>query len=228
MNGSKRATRRLGDSATRRRSLVFSAAASLIFVVSAGGPAFAQDDGHDALRSGKYQEAIALLAKVPASDSDWMNAQKDLVRAYATTGKYDEAENVARRATVAKNGVAMWNTFGEVLLLRGKRAAAESAFVRAAPGPDSLDAALNLAILHYDRGERDRAMKEFDRFIDVYNKSGGSALNSEELVAVARAVEYLGANDPQLFKDALKAYDRAISEDPNNLIRHSSASTLWS
>src|SRR4029079_14377997 len=50
-----------------------------------------------------------------------------------------------------------------------------------------------------------------------YNKSGGSSLNSEELVAVARAVEYLGATNPQLYKDALKAYDRAISEDPNNL-----------
>ena len=181
------------------------------------GPSFAQDDGHDLLRSGKYQEAIALLGKVPASDSDWMNAQKDLARAYATIGKYDEAENVGRRATAARNGVAMWNTFGEVLLLRGKRAAAESAFVRAASGPDSLTAALNLAIIHYDRGERDRAMKEFDHFIDVYNKSGGTALTSEELVAVARAVEYLGATNPQLFKDALKAYDRAISEDPNNL-----------
>ena len=217
-------TGRLGDSATRRLgerrmacSQFFSAAASLIFMAVAGAPCFAQDDGHELLRSGKYQEAIALLSKVPAADSDWMNAQKDLARAYATIGKYDEAENVGRRATAAKNGVAMWSTFGEVLLLRGRRAAAESAFVRAATGPDSLTAALNLAIIHYDRGERDRAMKEFDHFIDVYNKSGGSSLNSEELVAVARAVEYLGATNPQLFKDALKAYDRAISEDPNNL-----------
>src|SRR5690242_14108952 len=207
------------------RGLSSSAARAVMLVVALGASSAAQDDGHDLLRSGKYQEAISLLAKVPASDSDWMNAQKDLVRAYATIGKYDEAENVARRATGAatgggakpRGGVAMWNTFGEVLLLRGKRAAAESAFVRAANGPDSLTAALNLAIIHYDRGERDRAMKEFDRFIDVYNKSGGSALNSEELVAVARAVEYLGATNPQLFKDALKAYDRAISEDPNNL-----------
>ena len=106
-----------------------------------------------------------------------MDAQKELARAYATIGKYDEAENAARRATAAKNGGALWNAFGEVLLLRGKRAAAESAFVRAGAGaPDSLTAALNLAILHFDRGDRDRAMKEFDRFIDVYNKSGGAAL----------------------------------------------------
>jgi tetratricopeptide (TPR) repeat protein len=89
--------------------------------------------------------------------------------------------------------------------------------VRAATGPDSLTAALNLAIIHYDRGERDRAMKEFDHFIDVYNKSGGSALNSEELVAGRARGRVPRRDHPQLFKDALKAYDRAISEDPNNL-----------
>ncbi|HMA22814.1 MAG TPA: tetratricopeptide repeat protein, partial [Gemmatimonadaceae bacterium] len=32
----------------------------------------------------------------------------------------------------------------------------------------------------------------------------------------ATAVEYLGANDPQLFKDALKAFDRALGADPAN------------
>ena len=138
----------------------------------------AQDDGHDLFRTGKYQEAIALLSKVPASDSDWVAAQRDLVRAYATIGKYDEAERVAPR-DVAKGGSALWNPLGEVLLMRGKRAAAESAFVRAGAehAPDSLTAALNLAVLHYDRGERDRAMKEFDHFIDVYNASAGADLS---------------------------------------------------
>jgi len=178
----------------------------------------AQDDGHDALRTGKYQEAIALLSKVPPTDSDWIAAQRDLVRAYTTVGKYDEAEAAARRGVAAKNGKELWNTLGEALLVRGKRAAAESAFVRASAehASDSLTAAVNLAVLHYDRGERARAMKEFDRFIDVYNASAGSGLTSDELVAVATAVEYLGANDPQLFKDALKAYDRALGADPTN------------
>ena len=60
-------------------------------------------------------------------------------------------------------------------------------------------------------------MKEFDRFIDIYNNAaGGAAFTSDELAAVATAVEYLGANDPQLFKDALKAYDRAVVADPFN------------
>ena len=178
----------------------------------------AQDDGHDALRSGKYQDAITMLSKVPPTDSDWIAAQRDLIRAYATIGKYDDAENVARRGVAAKGGNNLWNALGEVLLTRGKRAAAESAFVRAGAdrASDSLTAAVNLAVLHYDRGERARAMKEFDHFIDVYNRTAGAGLSSDDLVAVATAVEYLGANDPQLFKDALKAFDRAIGADPAN------------
>ena len=150
---------------SRRVQLI--ATASLCAGLAAAAPLAAQDDARDALRAGKYQEAIALLQKVPASDSEWASAQRDLARAYATIGKYDEAENTARRAAAARNGAGLWNPLGEILMLRGRREAAESAFVRAERGPDSLMASLNLAVLHYDRGERDRAMKEFDRFIDV-------------------------------------------------------------
>src|SRR5947209_1525198 len=142
------------------------------------------DDGREALRSGKYQEAITILSKVSASDTQWIAAQRELARAYATIGKYDEAEMTARRGTAAKGGAHLWNTLGEIALIRGKRAVAESAFVRAGAehANDSLTAALNLAVLHFDRGERDRAMKEFDRFIDVYNASGGANLTSDELI----------------------------------------------
>ena len=38
-----------------------------------------------------------------------------------------------------------------------------------------------------------------------------------ELLAVARACRYLGADDPQLFKDALRAYDAAIAADSGNV-----------
>ena len=180
----------------------------------------AQDvtDGRDSLRAGKYKEAIAILAKISPTDSDWVLAQKYLVDAYSITGRYDEAEAAARKATSTPKGRELWNSLGEVLIERGRRAAAESAFVRAGAekASDSLVAAMNLAVLHWDRGERDRATREFDHFIDVYNKSAGEDLNSEELTAVARAVEYLGESDPQLFKDALKAYDRAIAADPFN------------
>src|SRR5262245_48747426 len=198
----------------RRQSAL--ALASLLFAL----PAFAQDidEGREALRTGKYAEAITILGKVPPTDSQWIDAQRSLVRAYATIGKYDEAEAAARRGTAAKGGSALWNTLGEVLLVRGKRAPAESASVRArsARAPDSLTALLNLAILRYDRGDRPAAMKDFDRFIDIYNAQGGANLTSDELVAVAVAVQYLGVNDPQLFKDSQKAFERAIATDPLN------------
>ncbi len=192
-----------------------------LVLVAAASPLAAQDvdSGREALRSGKYQEAIAVLSRVPAATDDWIGVQRDLVHAYATIGKYDAAENTARRAATTKRGAEMWNTLGEVLLLRGKRAPAESAFVRAVAehASDSLTASYNVAVLHYDRGDRERAMTEFDRFIDVYNAAGGQNLTSDELAAVAGAVEFLGARDPQLFKDALKAYDRALATDPGNI-----------
>jgi tetratricopeptide (TPR) repeat protein len=194
--------------------------ASLAVALTAGG-AGAQgsplSEARDSIRTGKYKDAIAMLAKIGPADTEWVDAQRELARTYATVGRYDDAEAVARRATSAKGGAFLWNTLGEVLLLRGKRAPAESAFVRAVAEhvPDSLTAALNLAVVHYDRGDRARAMKEFDRFIDVYNAGGD--LTSDDLVAIATAVEYLGVNDPQLFKDALKAFDKALMADGENI-----------
>ena len=106
---------------------------------------------------------------------------------------------------------------GAVLYLQGKWDKAEEAFESAISGraSDALVARLNLAVLHYDRGERNQAMLEFGEFIDLYNRS--RELSSEELTAVATASRYLGAEDPQLYKDALRALDEAIAADPRNL-----------
>ena len=73
-----------------------------------------------------------------------------------------------------------------MLRVRGKNADAELAFLRAgtARASDSLAAALNLAILHYERGDRERAMQEFDRFIDAYNGSGGASLTAARLITI--------------------------------------------
>ena len=81
---------------------------------------------------------------------------------------------------------------------------------------DSLTATLNLAILKYERGEQQSALDTFDSFIDVYNNNSAS-LTSAELTDVAVAVEYLSVRNPELAKDALTAFDRATSLEPDNL-----------
>lgn len=81
---------------------------------------------------------------------------------------------------------------------------------------DSLTVRLRQAIAQYDRGDRASAMREFTRFIDIYN-AAADRLTSQELVAVATACTYLGIENPQLFRDALKGFDRAIAKDPSNL-----------
>jgi tetratricopeptide (TPR) repeat protein len=167
--------------------------------------------------TGQYANAILVLQAMPKSDSAWLSAQPMLVRALAWVGRYDDAERIGREAAAAPGGKLVLNTLGETVLLRGKRAAAESLFTRAVEqkAADSLTARLNLAIVMFDRGERDKALNAFDKFIDVYNNSAPS-LSSDDLVAVGLAVRYLGVRDPQLFKDALKAFDGALRLDPAN------------
>jgi Flp pilus assembly protein TadD len=118
------------------------------------------DEGRDSLRQGQYAAASRILARVGPGD-DWAPAQRFLVLAFRSTGKYQEAEDAARRATAGPNGRELWNTLGEVLYDRGRVSDAEGAFKRAISehASDSLTAALNLAILHYERGETDAAMK---------------------------------------------------------------------
>jgi tetratricopeptide (TPR) repeat protein len=81
---------------------------------------------------------------------------------------------------------------------------------------DTLTSRLEAAITLHERGNREQAARQFQRFIDVYNTEA-DRLSSRDLVAIARAVTYLGSADHQLFRDALRAYDRAIAADPNNL-----------
>ena len=88
--------------------------------------------------------------------------------------------------------------------------------IAVAQGTDSLSARLERAITLFETGKRDEASREFQRFIDVYNRRGGS-LTTRELLTVAIAVTYLGTNDPQYYRDAMTAYDRAIGADPGNM-----------
>jgi tetratricopeptide (TPR) repeat protein len=168
-------------------------------------------------RTGKYDEAIDIYKDLAGKESATVASRRGLLRTLSEVGKYADAEEAGRRYVAGTGGAELQNTLGEVLERRGKRAEAEAAFRAAVSGraSDSLTARLNLAVLRFDRGEHAEALREFDGFIDIYNARRPS-LTSAELMAVGTAVRYLGVTNPQLFKDALKAYDEAVARDSTN------------
>jgi tetratricopeptide (TPR) repeat protein len=84
-----------------------------------------------------------------------------------------------------------------------------------ARGPDRLAAQALLGELALEAGDRAGATARFDALIDAYND--GTARSADDLAAVAIACRHLGAEDPQLFKDAVKAFDEAIAADPRSV-----------
>jgi tetratricopeptide (TPR) repeat protein len=168
-------------------------------------------------QSGEYQAAIAAYRMLLARDGSW-EAVLGIARAHQAVGQYDEA--VAALQSAIADSIAgshqLWNSLGVVLLRQGRDSAAQTAFERAvaSSAADRLSAQLNLGVLSFERGRLDDATRRFDGFIDIYNR--GEAKTSADLAAVADAVRYLGRTNPQLYKDALLAYDEAIAADPND------------
>ena len=184
-------------------------------------PARNATTAQEALRTGQYDDAI----RMARADATREPANAEPVRIHAAalraTGKYAEAEEVLLAFTRARpNDASLWNVIGEVQRERGRLGDAEASFQRAIAGraPDSLTAHVNVAVLQFERGAVDSAMKAFDRFIDVYNTRRGR-LTASELEAVAIACRYLGRDNWQLYKDALRAFDEAIAADSTDLDR---------
>lgn len=183
-------------------------------VVGLAQPACARQDaprgdGFALYRSGDYERAIRALESLVRSSPQDMRARRTLVAALMEVGRYEDAEKAAR----ASDSPELANALGEVLFATGRTGDAEAAFQRSvqARASDALTARLHLALLQYDRGQRAAALEAFDGFIDVYN--GAERLSAKDLIAVGTAVKYLGVRDPQLFKDAVKAYEEAIRTD---------------
>ncbi len=196
--------------------------AGLLMPVCCGPrPGLAQQglaEAESALRSGRYDDAISLFSTLARRQPGSVRAVAGLVDALSAVGRYDAAAAAARRyITAHPASPELWNGLGAALSARGRVAEAADAFGKAIAGgaSDALSARLNLAVLRHASGEVEDAMRQFDGFIDVYNDNPD--LSSEELAAVGTALRYLGIDDPQLFKDALRAYDEAISADPDNL-----------
>jgi len=149
---------------------------------------------------------------------DPLAAARSQVRKLTDAGQYRQAEEAARVFLQRHpRSPELWTTIGELLSLRGRIDEAEDAFKKAIAGrpAGALVAEVSLAILRFERGEREEANRGFRRLVAAYNDS--AQLKPEELVAVGTACRYLGAGEPQLFKDALKAFDEAIAADPDNM-----------
>ncbi len=136
------------------------------------------------------------------------------VRALIDVGRYEQAEAAARPA--AATSPEMGALLGHVLRLRGRRSEAERVLRAAARarGAAGVVAAVELGLVLEGRGEVAAARSQYERAIAAYN---AGPLGAAELTAVGTAARRLGARDPALFKDALRAYDEAVAADPEAL-----------
>ncbi len=194
-----------------------------VLCISTGGAAQTVDEAISELRAGAYESAIDVLGEIAESQEGPDLSRADRRRAYvaflsalAEVGRYEEALEAARQAPPAFS-TEIANTTGEIFYQLGRIDEARQQFNRSVQGGaiDRNSALLNLAIIEWTYGDRDTAFASFDSFIDFYN--GSTPLSSDDLMAVATAVEYLGIREHELFQDALRAYDEAVAADPGDL-----------
>lgn len=195
---------------------------AIVLSMGLSGPlvACAQEQGarattaHEAWLTGDYDRAVELAGSALRANPADVAAAQALLRSLIDAGKPGEA--VERAAALATNpGTHL--ALGDALRALGRRDEARVAWTKALASPaDSLLASHHLAMLRFEIGDHDGALTEFDRFIDVYNERRGS-LSARDLRAVALSVRMLGRRDPQLFKDAMRAFDEALARDSTEI-----------
>ncbi|HEX5436144.1 MAG TPA: tetratricopeptide repeat protein [Gemmatimonadaceae bacterium] len=200
--------------------------AALLMLCASGAwsCARAQDDAgalhhaQAAYQTGQYDAAIKEFTSLSRRPNASVASRRGLLRALLEVGRLDEAERAARTLVTAPDGVQLQGSLGRILLVRGQLDAAQRAFTAAVRGgaSDSLTASVELGVIHWMRGQRSAARPIFEHFIDVYN-ARHAQLTAAELTAVGIACRYLGAEQPELFKDAIKAFDEAIARDSTAL-----------
>jgi tetratricopeptide (TPR) repeat protein len=188
-------------------------ALGLLLVAATPLGAQTRDAARTAWQTGKYDEAIPAyqaLARRPDAPAD---VHRELARLLIEVGRVADAEQHLRGVG---GSAELANVLGEALLAAGKWDEAEAAFRGAANGraSDAVVARANLGELLWNRGRKAEAIRLFDGFIDLYNRGG--SLGAPELISVGRAVRRLGATNPQLFQDALMAFDQAAQAAPGD------------
>jgi tetratricopeptide (TPR) repeat protein len=131
------------------------------------------------------------------------------VRALAESGKLAEAEGAARAG-----GAGLAVPLGEVLVLRGRLAEAESTFTAAvaANALERRSAEAALAELAERRGDAITARRWADALVSAYEQDGGR-WPSADRTAAGRAYVVLGKGDPAAVRAALRAFDDAVAAD---------------
>ena len=180
-------------------------------VAMQSGSAPQEAPGFEALRAGRYDDAIRALRPQaldgnPAALSGWVTALRE-------TGDYNGAVKAAERGT--ERGVAGARALlGATLMEVGRIAEARTALTPGArePGPPGAAARVELGILEYRYGDRRAARDIFDGFIDYYNNA--RTLSAAELTSVGRALTHLSRWNYDYAHDALRALDEAVAAGP--------------
>jgi len=167
--------------------------------------------GLSALRAGRYDEAVRALR--PDAIDGSAAALAGWVTALRETGDYEGAVQAAEQG-VDRKVAGAYALLGAALLDLGRVPDARAALETGArdPGETGALARVELGILEYDYGDRDRARAIFDGFIDYYNSA--ASLTAAELTAVGRALVHLSRWNYEYAHDALRALDEAIAAAP--------------
>jgi tetratricopeptide (TPR) repeat protein len=178
-------------------------------------PAQTLEEAATRLRAGEYEDALALFRQLSRGSENAPEIARAHARALMEVGRHAEARRLVAGAGDRATSVELENVLGEILFAQGAREGAEGSFRRAIEGgaADRHVARKNLGVLLWERGDRDEALGIFDTFIDLYNRRFGS-LSAEDLAAVGVAVRYLGVTNPDLFEDAMMAFEDAAERDP--------------
>ncbi|HEX5834882.1 MAG TPA: tetratricopeptide repeat protein [Pyrinomonadaceae bacterium] len=165
---------------------------------------------------------VAALISSPSA------AQTEDLRAQIETGKYTEAETIAKRllAKTPDDG-SIRHQLAEVLAITGRYAEAITEFERAAkdlagsevPG-ERLESDLRRAELLELIGQEDQARTIYASFVKYYNDNDPET--APELTLIARALVHL-----ERFQDANDLYRSAIEADSNHLDAQLSAAELF-
>jgi tetratricopeptide (TPR) repeat protein len=153
--------------------------------------------------------AVLLACGDPSAAGGQPPALADRVLAAADAGRLDDAERLARDA--GDEGAAL---LGDVLTRRGRLAAADSAYRRAAarPGPDRWAGEVGLAELAMRRGDADEAVRFADRVVRAYDDANRRG-TAPQHIAAGRAWMLLLAGDANAARRALAAFDAAVTAD---------------